>query len=77
MGASEWSAEELEEMTTRLKAIGEDAEDEVPAQTARLRRLVHYAAASLGLHHETLSSGRAVRVRRVLRGAKEEAVSVA
>ena len=77
LGASEWSAEELEEMTTRLKAIGEDAEDEVPAQTARLRRLVHYAAASLGLHHETLSSGRAVRVRRVLRGAKEEAVSVA
>ena len=30
LGASEWSAEELEEMTTRLKAIGETRRMRVP-----------------------------------------------
>ena len=56
LAASEWNEEELCEMLTRLRALGGGESLAVNAPSARRRRLVHYAAAELGLHHTTLSS---------------------
>lgn len=65
LGASEWAPEELREMLAYLEGIGAAAGTglEVRASTARKRRLVHFTAAKLGLHHE--ARHKAVLVRRV------------
>lgn len=70
LGASEWSEDELSAMLATLSGLAEDAPPvDVRASSGRQRRLVHFAAASLGLHHETLTAsandGHAVRVRRI------------
>lgn len=62
LGASEWTEDELSEVFDKLRAVGAGEEIEVRAPSARRRRLVHYAAANLGLFHETTK--KAVRVSR-------------
>ena len=65
LGASEWASEELDEMLSHLRqAVSAGPEGlDVCAITARKRRLVHFAAAELGLHHETRRDRKGVVVR--------------
>ena len=72
LAASEWTADELADCAARLAAFAADeaAGDElsVPAHSARLRRLVHYAAERAGLLHwsepKVAGARRTVRVAR-------------
>jgi hypothetical protein len=64
LAASEWDEAELAEVTSALRPltlssqqVGETASETVTvaASSARRRRLVHYVADSLGLHHVTVA----------------------
>ena len=60
LGASEWTEEELANAFADLKGLMAGESRELRAPSARRRRLVHYAASELGLHHVTTK--KAVRV---------------
>ena len=62
LGRSEWDADEVAEVTARLRQIAPGEVATLPASSARKRRLVHFAADGLGLHHAT--TGKAVAVTR-------------
>jgi hypothetical protein len=69
LGASEWSSEELEKVSATLRGLKVGDSLQIGASSGRKRRLVHFAAARLGLHHQTVtptSAGKgAVVVRRI------------
>ena len=55
LAASEWDPEELAQVRATLEALGDGQILIVAASSARRRRLVHFAADALGLHHVTVA----------------------
>ena len=54
LAASEWDANEIEQVTSQLRQLRAGQSALVEASSARKRRLVHYVATTLGMYHETV-----------------------
>ena len=70
LAASEWDEAELAQVVAQIQQLAEGEALTLRASSARRRRLVHYAAESLGLHHATVEGSQrgghgAVRVTRL------------